>query len=129
MHRRSILPWSGALAVVGALAIAGVMLHHVGHPPSPKPAPVSSPYTATSIRPAPPPASAPLLDREAWLMHWQPAWYRAEWIQAGRPPILWSPQDANYYVKGIGVLLTFPWRWELLPVSALPSWYGYPLKP
>lgn len=88
----------------------------------------TTPHEAFSGHP-PPPASAPLLVREAWLMRWQPAWYREEWQQRGRPPILWSPQDGAYYVKGVSVLLTLPSSAPWQSSLSLPGWVGRPLQP
>lgn len=132
MNHRSILQLSGALAVVGGLAVTGLLLQRGSHPSSSHAAPDASLYTANAIRPAAPPASAPLLVREAWLMHWQPSWLQQDWTDEGRPPILWSSSDRSYYVptpSGGNILLTFPQQWEFVPTSAFPSWFNRPLRP
>lgn len=126
MRKQQLATYGTAVGVVVAIAITAVALHH-GAARAVQPTRHMS--NVQFIRPAVPAASASLLTREVWLMHWQPAWYRSQWVVDGRPPILWSPQQESYYVKGFGILLTFPWHRELLPASAIPSWYGRPLRP
>lgn len=126
MRAHQVAKYVAAAGMMAAISLMAAILHRQTLPVVHPPRHVSR---VQLIRPAAPPASAPLLTREAWLMHWQPAWYRSQWVADGRPPILWSPQQASYYVKGFATLLTFPGHWELLPASAFPSWYGRPLRP
>ena len=129
MMRRSILQYGGAIAIVTALAVLAVFLHR------PSPVVQSRVPHATdiqTIRPSAPPASSPLLTREAWLMHWQPQWLQNAWRREGHPAILWSSSDGEYYLptrSSGNILLTFPWQSEFAPTYSFPSWFNHPLQP
>ncbi len=129
MREKQWMTYGTAVGVVAAITLMAVALHHQATPV------VQSPQSMTSVQPIRPPApaaSAPLLTREAWLMHWQPHWLQNEWRQDGRPPILYSTSAGAYYtaLRSAGnITLTFPWQWELAPISSFPSWFNHPLRP
>lgn len=90
--------------------------------------------------PAPPSAHAPLLQREAWIMQWQPAWVQSAWKKAGRPPLYWGQMIGpsgmwGYFftqnqAAGQSSNVTLP---NYAPLRVMrtdpPSWYGWPLSP
>ncbi len=84
---------------------------------------------ATDTISAPPPATAPLIKREEWIIQVSPLPTKrimALWDRAGRPPLYWSTETDNYYFwinKSVHDALVLP---DTIPARS-PSWYGKPL--
>ena len=135
VHRRSILQLSGALAVVGALAVTGLLLHHKKVPvrsglavprtatlPAARPSPLYTQYPVVVPRSA---MTTPLLRKEYALIRYCPVWQQQDWIRAHYPNIYWAPTNGIYY-------FTFPGtEVSLLPVfwGTPPLWIGHPITP
>ncbi len=136
MHRRSILQLSGALTIVAAIAVTGILLHNKPIRLRPRLAiprkatlPVAaSPSSLYTQYPVVVPRSAmttPLLRKEYALIRYCPVWQQQDWIRAHYPNIYWAPTDGIYYFTFPGTEVT------LLPVlwGTPPLWIGHPITP
>ncbi|SMC06851.1 hypothetical protein SAMN00768000_3053 [Sulfobacillus thermosulfidooxidans DSM 9293] len=75
-----------------------------------------------------------LVDQEATLLSYCPVGQQEAWLDSGRPPVYWSPQNQYYYFEEFGasrtsiadsVVLT-PDFVNMFNPSPFPSWYGHP---
>ncbi|NMP24055.1 hypothetical protein [Sulfobacillus harzensis] len=131
-----------------AIVIVGLGAYVAFSVSRPQPAPhrAASPQAAANrtasvrSRLIPPPATAPLLTREAWIMQWQPSWIQRAWRKSGKPPLLWGQTIGpggmwGYYFTqnpsiGESSNITLPkYPPPRVMQTDAPSWYGWPLKP
>ncbi len=76
-----------------------------------------------------------LLQKEATLLSYCPAWEQYAWIHANRPGVYWSPQDNAYYFYGptqfgtgaLSLNVSFNNAYAPVQLPKNVSWYGTPL--
>ena len=135
MSRR--LSWStvagGTLLAISAGVLLWPRSHVIPHKvarPSQQRYAVAHPVSG--LRPS---HMSPLLRKETTLLAFAPSWEQHEWIQAGRPPLFWSPQDGQYYFAP-----RHNRSWGNVPINIqgapfanlpphFPKWYGQPIHP
>lgn len=140
--------WRGAVAGLAVLLVAmGSWVHHAqtGHTTATHPHRVQRPSLhhhrpSAPVRrdrqlglPVPPPASAPLKQREHWIIvqsapYGQLHHILTEWNALGQPPLYWSSGWKAYYFwvnRSADQAVTLVYTYALND----PPWYGKPLRP
>ncbi len=81
---------------------------------------------------APPPATAPLVQRERWVILQSapsaPRHLLSQWLKLCEPPLYWSP-FAHYYYFWVNVAQDRAATLPYVSADNDPAWYGQPLRP
>ncbi len=119
-----------AALLIGLGTVAYVSFHR----PRPAPQPHHGSVTTIDGLPKPPPATAPLVQRERWVIEINtlydahPQQILNEWESLGEPPIYWSTTEQAYYFQvapAAGQAVTLGYAQTVVD----PPWYGKPLQP
>lgn len=141
----SLIWWGTAVGFAVALSVMGSFLRQQQSTATPQKAAIHRPSAhhqppSAQVQrdrllglPVPPRASAPLAQREHWIIvqsapYGQEHHILKEWNALGQPPLYWSPFSKAYY---FWVNQSADQAVTLLYTYALndPRWYGQPLSP